>query len=281
MSGDIGGQSVQFVHSEWSSSTPTAKVPSTITVSEITNAQVNGAGSNCLDPDLRRHRAFDSELAAVSFQLEILLRRQHLQLNAGANARTVQELQETAIALEDADHRQMFIGDCLIERFQSTPSPVARGVHADHIAVRADAARAQLLDQLPFEFGGNGVLQLLRLIVHLVSFEPEDLGQHALDQVMAIEDAVRDLASCRRERQLPFIGYLDQAVAAESLDRHRDGGRGDAEPPRKGHCFDRFTFGIGFRNRFEIVFFGNGDPHAAYDFLTQPWNHRRQRSFAL
>ena len=64
--------------------------------------------------------------------------------------------------------------------------------------MRALAFHAEALDQLALEIGGYGVLELLRLVVHLVPFQPEDLGQHALDQVMAVQQAVGDVAARRR-----------------------------------------------------------------------------------
>ena len=90
-----------------------------------------------------------------------------------------------------------------VERLEATLAPVRGGIHADHVAVRAcRLAVPSLLDQLAFEIGGNGVLQLLRLVVNLVPFQSEDLRQHTLDQMMAVQQPVGDLAARRRQRDL-------------------------------------------------------------------------------
>ena len=82
---------------------------------------------------------------------------------------------------------------------------------------------------LLLEIGGDGVLQLLGLVVHLVPLQPEDLRQHALDQVMAIQKTIGDVAALGGQRDLAFLAHLDQRIAPQSLDRHGDRRRGYAE----------------------------------------------------
>ena len=69
------------------------------------------------------------------------------------------------------------------------------GILGQHgIPMRTRPAFAQLLSQFGFESRRNGVLQPLGFFVNLVPLHPEDLAQHALDEVMAQCRAVGGLA---------------------------------------------------------------------------------------
>ena len=70
-----------------------------------------------------------------------------------------------------------------------------RRIHARRYCRAGRRRRAQFLDQLLLEIGGDGVFELLGLVVDLVPLESENLGQHPLDQVVAVEQPAGDFAS--------------------------------------------------------------------------------------
>ena len=69
------------------------------------------------------------------------------------------------------------------------------------------------------------MLQTLSLVVDLVPFHAEDFGQHALDQVMTVQNLVGDLAAVGSELNQTTLGYLNEAVAFEAPRCHGDGWR--------------------------------------------------------
>ena len=103
------------------------------------------------------------------------------------------------------------------------------------------------------------MLQLLRLVVHFVPLQPEDLGQHALDQVMAVQQTVGDVAARGGQRDLAFLAHLDQRVAPQPLDRHGDRRGGYAEPADQRHGLDGFALALGLGDGLQVILFGNGD----------------------
>ena len=105
----------------------------------------------------------------------------------------------------------MFARQAFLQRFEAAAAPVDRRIHADAIAVWTVALRTQPLDQLALEVRRDGMLELLGFVVHLVPFQSEDLGQHALDQVMAVEQTVGDFTPRRRESDLP-LGRARESV---------------------------------------------------------------------
>ncbi len=109
----------------------------------------------------------------------------HVQPHARPDSAAIEAFEQFAVAFVDAVDGNALAGGRLIERLQSAASPAERRIGADDVAVRAKAAGPQHFDQLPFEIGRNGVLQLFGLIVDLVPFQTEDLGEHALDEVVA------------------------------------------------------------------------------------------------
>ena len=131
--------------------------------------------------------------------------------------------------------------------------------------MRAGVARAQPLHQFALEIGGHGVFQLLRLVMHLVPFQAEDFGQHAFDELMAVQQTAGDLAAGGREGDLPFGGHVDEGIALEPLNGHGDGRRRDMQPAREGDGLDGFALRFGFRDGLEVILFRDGDSHG-----TQP-----------
>ena len=87
-----------------------------------------------------------------------------------------------------------------IERTQAAVAPILRRVALHAIAVRAGLAGSELFEQPPLEVGRHRVLQLLGFFVDFVPFHAENFGQHALDQMMPVEQPIGDIAAGRRER---------------------------------------------------------------------------------
>ena len=128
--------------------------------------------------------------------------------------------------------------------------------------MRACFASAQLLDQAALEIGGNGVLELLRFVMHFVPLHTEDLGQHALDQVMPVQQALGDFVTLCGQRDLPFLAYPNQAIPLEPPDCHGDRGRRHVEPALQSGGDDCLPLRFGLGDRLEVVFLRNGDLHA-------------------
>ena len=87
---------------------------------------------------------------------------------------------------------------------------------ADRVAVRAgrdaDEQRAHAL----LEVLGDAVLERVRLLVHLVPGDAEDLHEEGLDQAVARDDAAGRLLAHRRERQALALVAHDEAVVDEA-----------------------------------------------------------------
>ena len=94
---------------------------------------------------------------------------------------------------------------------QRPPAAIAaipRSVALHAISVRAGFPGTEAVEQPALEIGRHGVLQLLGFVMDFVPFHAENLGEHALNQVMAIENAVGYVASGRCERELAVAARL-------------------------------------------------------------------------
>jgi hypothetical protein len=74
----------------------------------------------------------------------------------------------------------------------------------------------------------NSMLQTLCFFVNVNPFHFENLGEHALDQVMAKDGSLRDLPSFGTELNSTALGNSDQTVSSQPLEgsgycRWRDG----------------------------------------------------------
>ena len=85
-----------------------------------------------------------------------------------------------------------------IQRAQAPVATILRRIALYAIPVRARLAGAELFQQAPLEIGRDGVLQLLGFLMNLVPFHAENLGEHALDQMVPVEQAIGDVAAGRR-----------------------------------------------------------------------------------
>ena len=134
-------------------------------------------------------------MLAPGAHVQALAGGDHVEADAGADADAVEIFQQFPVAFEQADDYQPLAGARLFQRLEAALPACRGGIHADDIAMRASAARAQPFRQFALEIGGHGMFQVLRLVVHLVPFQAEDFGQHAFDEVMAVQQAAGDLAA--------------------------------------------------------------------------------------
>jgi hypothetical protein len=111
------------------------------------------------------------------------------------------------------------------------------------------------------------VLQLFGFVVDFVPLHAENFGEHAFDQVMALEDAVGDFAALLFERDFARGADVNESVALQAADGHGDGGSGDFEPAGQGRGDDGLTFGFGLGDGLQVVLFGDGDSHALQNLL--------------
>ena len=114
---------------------------------------------------------------------------------AGTNTQPVETLQQSPVALENTLYPKRLRDLTLVEWLQSAAAAVLRRIHAHAIAVRASIVISQPFAKLDFKIPGNRVFQLLGLIMNLVPFHIENLGQHTLDQVVPVEQTIGNRAS--------------------------------------------------------------------------------------
>ena len=106
------------------------------------------------------------------------------------------------------------------------------------------------------------MLQLLGFIVNLVPLHAEDFGEHAFDEMMALENPVGDLAALFPECDFAGGADVDETVALQAADGHGDGGGGHLEPAGEGCGDDGFAFSFGFGDGLQVILFGDGNSHA-------------------
>ena len=104
------------------------------------------------------------------------------------------------------------------------------------------------------------MLQALGFLVNVNPFHAENLEEHALDQVMAKNGSLGDLASFGGQLNAALL-QGDQSVSSQPLE-----GRGDrrwryAKPMGQERGDHRLPFRLSLGNGLEIVLFGNGDHH--------------------
>ena len=111
-------------------------------------------------------------------------------------------------------------------------TPSMRAPDVDRMAVRAGLRVADRGEHALLEHGRHRVLEPLGLLVHLVPRDAEDVGEEALDQPVAADDALGVLAAVVGELQRLVGGSRDVAVALEAADHLVHGRRGELHGPR-------------------------------------------------
>src|SRR6202007_3110486 len=123
------------------------------------------------------------------------------------------------------------------------------------IAMRTGPRLAEPLLQLGLERRRHSVLQSFRLLVNLVPLHPENLAEHSFNEVMTQCSPVGGLTSSRGQWNNPGIAHLDQAVALESLERHRASRSRYLKPMRQGSGNHLVTLRLCLKDGFQVVLF--------------------------
>src|SRR5580704_8671568 len=79
---------------------------------------------------------------------------------------------------------------------------------------------------------------------------------------MALEDAVGDFAALLFEGDLAGGAYVDETIALQAADGHRNGGGGYFQPTGEGCGDDSLAFPFGLGDGLQIILFRDGDSHA-------------------
>src|ERR1700676_67571 len=147
-----------------------------------------------------------------------------------ANTPSFQKLQQVPITLVDPTDDIGRPGLGVSEKHQAAAAAADWAFEFTQIAMRARPAPAQLGQQPGFEVRRDGMFQTFGLIVNSIPFHPEDLRQHALDEVMAKGELARDLASSRGESNVPVALHSYQAVFLQAAQGHSDCRWGPRQP---------------------------------------------------
>ena len=136
----------------------------------------------------------------------------------------VQEVLRLVLEAEDPD-----LGADLDVAERHADDPVA---DVDRMPVRARLRVADRGEHARLQHGRHRVLEPLRLLVHLVPRDPEDVGEKALDQPVAADDALGVLAPVVGEGEHLVGSARDVAVALEPADHLVHGRRGELHGAR-------------------------------------------------
>ena len=117
-------------------------------------------------------------------------------------------------------------------------------------------------------FGSSGDVIVLGTLFYKASgqmvWRGVAAGSGAPDK--AIQDAVRDFAPGGGQGDLALRSHANQGIAFQALDGHGNCRRRDIDPSRKRGRFDTLAFGLRFGDGLEVVFLGDGNLHACFDF---------------
>jgi len=80
---------------------------------------------------------------------------------------------------------------------------------------------ARFIYELLLKCRGNSVFEPFCLIVDLIPFHPEHLRQHTLNEVVAQDSPFRNLASLRRELDVPIRLDRNKAIFFQTFESKR------------------------------------------------------------
>ena len=186
----------------------------------------------------------------------------HFDHGAWFDAEAVEILEQASVAFEYTDDRGLTRGGEFVKGDKTAAVAVLLRLQAEGETVGAVFVFAELFGEFGFKVGGDGVFHLLGFVVDFVPLHIEDFGEHALNEIVAADEAFGDFAAGCSKGDAAFAGYFDEAVAAEAPGGHSDGGRGYVKPAGERGGDDNLTFGFGFGDGLEVVFFRDRDAHA-------------------
>jgi hypothetical protein len=102
-------------------------------------------------------------------------------------------------------------------------------------AVRAAVGVAELLCDPLDHVLRERVPEQVGLLVRLGGGVAQEVGEEALDDSVAADDAFGDLPSLPRQDRLPVLAALDESLALEPLEHLAGGGPGDSEHVRDSY----------------------------------------------
>src|ERR1700685_15682 len=175
------------------------------------------------------------------------------------NAASFKKFQQVSVALLDPTNYVVFSSSRMGEKHKAATAAAAGTLKFAQIAVRAGPASAQFGQQPGFEVGGDGMFQTLGFVVDAIPLHSEDLGEHALDEVMAKGELACDLASGRSQPDVAGRLHSHQAVFLQPAQSHSDRRRRDREPVSQRSRDNRLAFTLGLEDGLEVVLLGNGN----------------------
>jgi len=213
------------------------------------------------DPDAVGGEDAEGDFAGAGADAEgvVVVAREWGKGDTGADAESVEELEETCVAFVKARDNDGRTSAGFGEWKQAAALELRGSFGEDAISVRTFTFLAEALDELGFKGGRDDVLEAFGFGVNLVPLHAEDLGEHALNEVVAECGAVRGFASlgCELERAVGRRVYV--AVFAKAAESLCDRGRRDAEPLGEEGRDDGVAFALGLEDGLEVVLFGDGD----------------------
>ena len=131
-------------------------------------------------------RGGDGDLAVAGVDRHVLALGRHRAVHAGLHARgheLVEQVLGLVLEAQDLDRRaDLDVGE---------RHALHAGARLDRVAVRAGLRVADRGEHPLLEHRRHRVLQALGLLVHLVPRDAEDVGEEALDEAVAADDALR------------------------------------------------------------------------------------------
>jgi hypothetical protein len=181
------------------------------------------------------------------------------ELGTGLDGEGVEEFEEFSVALVDAANLDELTGRDFVEGEPAGLTAEGGGIEFGVGAVRAGFAGTEFAGEEFFEVLGNGMFEALGFLVDLEPLHTEDFDKHPLNEVVAIEDAIGNLATFGGELDVPAGGNVEIAVALEAANSHGNGGWGDMEPAGDGSGDDGLTLRFRLGDGFKVVLLGDGD----------------------
>src|SRR6266699_2134385 len=135
-----------------------------------------------------------------------------MHVRPGPDTSPFQKFQQVAVALVDPTYDVALSRLGVGEKHQASAAAAARALEFTEITMWAGSAAAQFGQQSRLKVGGDGMSQTSGFVVHPEPLHTENLGQHALDEVMAEGELARDLASGGGKSDMAVSLHSNQMV---------------------------------------------------------------------